>query len=307
MQIQQLEIFMRIYRTKSFAKTAQQMYLSQPRISQQLKGMENELGVTLFERTNHKVVPTDAGHVLYPYAVSMLNFYSEALDLLSDSQNDFYLHIPDPDVHFTSPIGMALNDFAARYTDASFKTLPPVGYQEFTDSRTLIPHHLYLAREEWLKGKDIHFFDLGEATFACMLKPDDELCRKKHILPEDLKNRVVYLPMYNGSRAAVPGPYVWHLRNYLMDNMPEIEIRNEQNVSMVMAKVLSSRQSVGLYANSPYRRGELAVELRPFRVPGSSHIGFAYIGEASEYMKQYMEMAKKRMDEQWRIMWDNEE
>lgn len=296
MQIQQLEIFVRIFKTKSLTKTAQQIYLSQPRVSQQLKSMEAELGVALFDRTNHKVVPTRAGQLLYPYAVNMLNFYSEALDMLAAESNDFYIHRPTR--YSTSPMDFAMQDFAAACPEASFKQLPPTGYSEFDSAESLTPRHLYLVRQEWIEGKGIKFFDLGEAIYTCILKSGDPLAKNKFIRPEELKSRTLYLPTFYGTKASVPGPYVWYLRNYFAENYPDTDIRNERNLSMIVAKVLSVKGAVGLYANNPYHSSNLSLELRILKMENASHIGFAYVGQATDHMMKYMEMAAARMEQQ---------
>ena len=45
MQIRQLEMFINIYHTRSFARTARSMYLTQSRVSQRIKSMEKERAI----------------------------------------------------------------------------------------------------------------------------------------------------------------------------------------------------------------------------------------------------------------------
>ena len=51
MTIQQLQYVLEISRTGSVSKAAKTLYLSQPNLSNAIKNLENELGITIFERT----------------------------------------------------------------------------------------------------------------------------------------------------------------------------------------------------------------------------------------------------------------
>lgn len=72
MEIFQLKIFISVTQTLSFTKTADLFYLSQPAISHQIKSLEKELGVPLFERHKQKVSLTSHGKELYSYASDIL-------------------------------------------------------------------------------------------------------------------------------------------------------------------------------------------------------------------------------------------
>ena len=50
----QIDYFMAVGTNLSFTKTSQELYVSQPAISKQIKLMEEELGVRLFYRNNKK-------------------------------------------------------------------------------------------------------------------------------------------------------------------------------------------------------------------------------------------------------------
>lgn len=58
---------------KSFTRAAEALYVSQPTLSQQIKHLEEELGVMLLDRTGRNVRLTDSGEVYLNYARRALN------------------------------------------------------------------------------------------------------------------------------------------------------------------------------------------------------------------------------------------
>lgn len=66
MNLQQLRYAVALADTHSFTKAAASEYVVQSALSQQLRKLEDELGVTLFERTTRAVAPTPAGETLLP-------------------------------------------------------------------------------------------------------------------------------------------------------------------------------------------------------------------------------------------------
>lgn len=57
----QIEIFRAVMRTGGASAAARLLGLSQPMVSQQLSGLENAIGIALFERTRGRLVPTREG------------------------------------------------------------------------------------------------------------------------------------------------------------------------------------------------------------------------------------------------------
>ncbi len=63
-----LVVFRAVAEQLSFRKAAEELYLSQPAVSLQIKALEEDLGVQLFDRTGARVTLTEAGSVLLEYA-----------------------------------------------------------------------------------------------------------------------------------------------------------------------------------------------------------------------------------------------
>ena len=64
MDIQQIAIFLTLIDTKSFTETAEQLYMSQPSASKQIKALEEELRVHLFRRRGKSVELTETEHLM---------------------------------------------------------------------------------------------------------------------------------------------------------------------------------------------------------------------------------------------------
>lgn len=61
MELRVLNYFLTVAREKTISKAAAVLHLSQPTLSKQLKELEEELGVTLFERGNREITLTEDG------------------------------------------------------------------------------------------------------------------------------------------------------------------------------------------------------------------------------------------------------
>ena len=64
MELYQLKTFVAIAREGNLTRAAESVFTSAPAVSAQLKALEDELGVKLFERTSRGMTPTDAGRSL---------------------------------------------------------------------------------------------------------------------------------------------------------------------------------------------------------------------------------------------------
>jgi DNA-binding transcriptional LysR family regulator len=68
MDIRDLEVFLAVAKYLNFTRAGEEIHLSQPSISVRIHQLEEELGVKLFEQAGKKVLLTEAGHLLVPYA-----------------------------------------------------------------------------------------------------------------------------------------------------------------------------------------------------------------------------------------------
>lgn len=94
MEFRVLSYFMAVAREKNISKAAKSLHLSQPTLSKQLKGLENELGVVLFERGNREIKLTDDGIFLYNQGKNILSLVDKTTSNLKQGKEltgDLYI------------------------------------------------------------------------------------------------------------------------------------------------------------------------------------------------------------------------
>lgn len=79
--------FLEVAKQKSMTKAAEVLHVSQPALSKMIKGLEEELGMTLITRTNKSSEVTDAGKIVMEYAIKLNALLNEMHVTLSDMTN----------------------------------------------------------------------------------------------------------------------------------------------------------------------------------------------------------------------------
>jgi DNA-binding transcriptional LysR family regulator len=83
-ELGQLKYFVTIADTQSFTKAAKILHLSQPALSYQIRRLETELGIRLFDRGNRKLTCTTDGKLFLPLAQAVLFRADEAVRILRE-------------------------------------------------------------------------------------------------------------------------------------------------------------------------------------------------------------------------------
>lgn len=83
MELKTLKYFVAVVEEKSITKAASKLCMAQPPLTRQIKNLEAELGVTLFERGIRPVKTTEVGQYFYQYAVQILTLSAHAKSMVN--------------------------------------------------------------------------------------------------------------------------------------------------------------------------------------------------------------------------------
>jgi DNA-binding transcriptional LysR family regulator len=85
---EQLDTFIAVVQASSFARAAEQLGVSRSIVSRRIAHLEETLGVRLFSRSTHIVVPTELGVQFYDRAKRVMFELDNALDFLTDATSE---------------------------------------------------------------------------------------------------------------------------------------------------------------------------------------------------------------------------
>jgi len=78
-----LKTFRSVYETKNFSKAAEQLFISQPAVSNQIKQLEEELAIQLFIRNGRQeIITTKQADILYHHLLNLSDDWEDALQAL---------------------------------------------------------------------------------------------------------------------------------------------------------------------------------------------------------------------------------
>jgi LysR family transcriptional regulator, transcriptional activator of the cysJI operon len=79
----------RVFRTVAhhlnFSRAAEELFLTQPAVTQQVKALEDEIGVPLFDRSGGRITLTAGGKVLLPFADKMKEISDQAFSAVAET------------------------------------------------------------------------------------------------------------------------------------------------------------------------------------------------------------------------------
>ena len=84
MDLANLNAFIAIAETGSFSEAAERLHLTQPAVSKRIAGLEQQLGVRLFDRLGREIGLTQAGRALLPRAYQILNVLDDTRRALTN-------------------------------------------------------------------------------------------------------------------------------------------------------------------------------------------------------------------------------
>jgi len=120
--LRQLRVFEAVARQLSYTRAAEELHLSQPAVSMQVRQLEEEAGLPLFERLGNRILLTEAGRELHEYSRSVNRLLQEMQEVLESLKgvNRGRLHLA---------VASTVNYFAPRLLAIYHRRYPGIGLQ----------------------------------------------------------------------------------------------------------------------------------------------------------------------------------
>lgn len=130
MRINQLVIFSDVAKTKNISVTAKNLFMTQPSVSQNLKALEDELGIELIKRSNKGIELTDVGKKVIEKVDVIIGDYN----LFMQDINDLKSNINHLKVFYTGRMEKEIIAKAMNYVDLAELNINLV-YESFMGAR----------------------------------------------------------------------------------------------------------------------------------------------------------------------------
>lgn len=228
MEIRVLKYFLMAAREENITKAANLLHLTQPTLSRQLMQLEEELGVTLFKRSKHRIILTEDGMLLRRRAEEIVS--------LAEKTKDDFLH---KTAHLTGTVAIGSGELrSSRYLMQLIS--------DFQKTNPLVQFTLYSGNSDNIKERiERGLLDIGllqkpvdvtkysyvytpvKEQWGILLREDSPIANKKLISPKDLLGMSVIMP----ERKLIQN----ELRNWLGQYEKDIRIIANGNLQYNMA------------------------------------------------------------------------
>jgi LysR family glycine cleavage system transcriptional activator len=131
-QLKSLQAFEAAARRLSFSKAAEELHVTPAAVSQQIRQLEDNLGITLFHRMTRAVRLTDEARAVLPLMTEGFDRLAEAVDRLSREQETGLLTVSTAPTFAAKWLLQRLPDFTEKYPDIDLRF-----------DATLIPRDFY--------------------------------------------------------------------------------------------------------------------------------------------------------------------
>ena len=194
MEFRQLRTFRAVADNSSFSKAAEKLYMAQSSVSAQIKLLEEELDLKLFDRIGRRVIITDAGLKLYEYARRIGEMTDEIISEVTGAENmrgTLTIRIPETLAAIYMP----------HVVDRFHRDNPQVKLNFINCSDSQLREELNSGRIDlaFLLTDSIHLRDvnvrmLKTENLILVSGPTNSLSKQKKVKLYDLNGQTVMLP-----------------------------------------------------------------------------------------------------------------
>jgi LysR family nitrogen assimilation transcriptional regulator len=194
MDLRQLRYFVQIAETGNFSRAAETLRIAQPSLSQQIRNLEDDLGVELFKRHARGVTLTDLGHQFYDHARRILHGVERARDLIQAHSNNptgkISVGLPTSAArNFSLPLFRAMTERQPNITLHVVEAMS--GYlDDFMQAGRLDVALLY----DHKAFENVAWTEMMVEDLVLFVNPSHRLAKRREIRFRDVFNEPVVLP-----------------------------------------------------------------------------------------------------------------
>lgn len=196
----QLTYFAAACELHSFTKVAERYVVSQPSVSNSIKNLEQELGVTLFhhDTKSKTMLMTDHAQLLYPYAKEILASCTTVYDLMQQKNLRKTVYMGITSMSNTAIIAKIAGSFCPEHSNIRLNILE--GTRDFIkDSLNSGRVELAIIQQQEIKEENYHYFTLSQNSKTFYIHKKFSLGNERKISIQDLKG--IPLVMYSNDFA----------------------------------------------------------------------------------------------------------
>lgn len=188
MLLKQIEYFVAIVDYQSFTKAAEECYISQSAISQQMKALEKDLGVQLLVRKNRQFSLTPAGEYFYRHGKSLLRDAQILKDetIRRGSDSELTLRIGYPKNYAAIELQQAISQFASTYPEVNISIVTGT-HEELFHMLVNQQIDLKLSEQRRAYNHDYYNFELKYSDCYVEISTNNPLSQKEKVTIDDLK------------------------------------------------------------------------------------------------------------------------
>lgn len=259
MTLQQLEYFLSAARTLNFTKTAEMYFISQSAVTQQIKNLERELEVTLFERNNNQLALSEAGALFVSEAESIIAKITDSVSKVRAVQKGMRgnLNIGYLKCMEMSRFPQTVQNFHNKYPGVRLNLKRDNAihlHDDFIHGRYDI---IFNIKHELLTYSNVVEKELDKYPFYAIMPPGHHLNQKKIITQDDLRyEKLIIHDFHRG----IPGSPELIPRKYLNDDIMANVIKTEEDVETILIMVASGI-GIGILPAFEVRRPQINLNL----------------------------------------------
>ncbi len=194
MEIRQLKYFIQVAENLNFTEASKKLFITQSTISQQIKQLEEELNVLLFDRSEKQICLTEAGKEFLPHALRVIRNTEEGKQRLLDLQNirtgELTIGV---NYSFQSLLTKAVTVFCKKYPNIKLN----IKYKTVSELLEMVKKRevdFALSYKPVIEEKNIESHDLFKTHLSVIVHQSHPLSKYQHISIKEINKYALALP-----------------------------------------------------------------------------------------------------------------